>query len=340
MSSTSIFKDKNVLITGGTGCFGKALARKLIQENQCNKVIIFSRDEWKQWEMPQSDPLFSHKKMRYFIGDVRDTRRMERAFNDVHYIIHTAALTHASAAEYNPSEYVNTNVLGGMNLIDVAINVGVEKIIALSSEKAVNPVSLFGATKLCSDKLFVAGNAYVGARGYPKLSVVRFGQLIESRDGLLLEFKKLLAEKASYLPVYDKKMTHFWITNEDAVNFVMRMLERMMGGEIFVPKLPSFRVRDLAKALAPELPQKDVGISERDRLHDLLISVEDARHSLDMGDHYIILPEIYTHDSERLKKFLNGRQGKKLPDGFAYSSEANDQWLEVDQLRELAKTMD
>ncbi len=329
----NLFKNKNVLITGGTGSFGQALTQKLLKEDVCNKVIIFSRDEWKQWQMRQSDPLFNHPKIRYFLGDVRDVRRLERAFHEVHIIVHAAALKQVPAAEYNPSEFVNTNVIGAMNVIDAAINCKVEKVIALSTDKAVNPVNLYGATKLCSDKLFVAGNAYVGARGSPKFSVVRYGNVSGSRGSIVPLWRKMAAEGAASLPITDARMTRFWITLEQAVDFVCKCFEEMRGGEIFVPKIPSIKIEDLARAIAPNLPHSYLGIREGEKLHELMVSVEDARHTLDMGDHYVIMPEMYTHDAALLNKFLDGRKGLSPVEDFAYTSNTNDQWLNVDEIR-------
>lgn len=335
MEEKSLFKNKNILITGGTGSFGQAFARKLIEEDECNKVIIFSRDEWKQLQMRQSDPLFDHQKMRYFLGDVRDPNRLRRAFNEVHFVVHAAALKQVPAAEYNPSEFVNTNVIGGMNVIDAAIDCAVERVIALSTDKAVNPINLYGATKLCSDKLFVAGNSYVGARGYPRFSVVRYGNVSESRGSIIPFWKKLIQEGAKRLPITDPRMTRFWITLSQAVDFVLTAFMEMRGGEIFVPKIPSIRIIDLAKAMARDLPHEFLGIREGEKLHELMISVEDARHTIEFKDHYIILPETATHNPIKLKLALEGREGKELPDGFSYTSDTNEHWLTVEELNGL-----
>lgn len=335
MHLSNIFRNKNILITGGTGSFGRMFARKLLEEDVCNKVIIFSRDEWKQWEMRQSEPIFNHPKIRYFLGDVRDIRRLQRAFHEVNMIVHTAALKQVPAAEYNPSEFVNTNVLGGMNIIDAAIDHRVEKVIALSTDKAVNPVNLYGATKLCSDKLFVAGNAYVGAQGIPKMSVVRYGNVSGSRGSILPLWREMLKHGATHLPITDSRMTRFWITLEQAVDFTRTCFGEMRGGEIFVPKIPSIKIEDLAESLAPGVPHEYLGIREGEKLHELMISVEDSRHTVEMTDHYVIMPEIYMHDPMKLKKFLDGRPGKLLEDGFSYASNTNTQWLNVEQLRQI-----
>lgn len=335
--SDTFFKNKTILITGGTGSFGRCLAKRLLTEDQCLKVIIFSRDEWKQWDMAQSDPIYRHPKIRYFLGDVRDASRLARAFNEVHYIVHAAALKQVPAAEYNPSEFVKTNVMGAMNVIDQAIDCGVEKVIALSTDKAANPINLYGATKLCSDKLFVAGNAYVGARGYPRFSVVRYGNVSGSRGSVVPLWASMIAEGAHSLPLTDERMTRFWITLEQSVDFVISSFQRMKGGEIFVPKIPSMRLADLAKAMAPHLPISKLGIREGEKLHELMISSEDSRHTREFEDHFIIIPEIYTHNPELLALFLAGREGKPLPDNFAYASNTNTQWLDVEALREFAQ---
>lgn len=335
VNMSDFFANKNVLITGGTGSFGQEFARRLLIEDKCNKVIILSRDEWKQWQMRESDPLFNHPKIRYFLGDVRDAKRLHRAFNEVHYVIHAAALKQVPVAEYNPWEFINTNILGGMNVVDASIDNNIEKVIALSTDKAVNPINLYGATKLCSDKLFVAGNSYVGAKGNPKLSVVRYGNVCGSRGSIVPFWKKLIAEGATHLPITDPRMTRFWITLDQSIDFVYQCFSEMIGGEIFVPKIPSININDLAEAIAPGLPQKYTGIREGEKLHELMISVEDARHTIEKENHYVILPEIYTHDPERLKKYLGDHPGNWLPDGFSYASNQNKHWLTVDDLRQL-----
>lgn len=335
MDISSFFKDKSILITGGTGSFGRTLAKRLLKEGSCRKVIIFSRDEWKQWEMRQSDPLFSHPKMRYFLGDVRDRARLNRAFNEVNYIVHAAALKQVPAAEYNPTEFVKTNVIGGMNVIDAAIDCGVEKVIALSTDKAANPINLYGATKLCSDKLFVAGNSYVGARGFPTLSVVRYGNVLGSRGSVIPFWQKIIKEGSATLPITDERMTRFWITLEQSVDFVLQSFLSARGGEIYVPKIPSMKIIDLAHAMAPHLKYEFTGIREGEKLHELMIGLEDARHSLEFPNHYLVIPEIYNEDPHLKKKFLAGREGKPLPEDFSYASNTNSQWLGVEELRKL-----
>ena len=310
---SNLFKNQTVLITGGTGSFGRAFAKRILNENECSKVIIFSRDEWKQWEMKQSEPIFNHPKIRYFLGDVRDPNRLLRAFNEVDYVIHAAALKQVPAAEYNPSEFIKTNVNGAMNIIDAAISCQVKKVIALSTDKAVNPINLYGATKLCSDKLFIAGNAYVGARGFPKFSVARYGNVSGSRGSIIPFWAKLLAQGATSLPITDSRMTRFWITLDQAIDFVINCFTDMRGGEIFVPKIPSIHIEDLAEAMAPGFPKTYCGIRDGEKLHELMISSDDARHTIEFSDHYVIIPEAYIHDLHLLAKFLDGREGKFTP---------------------------
>jgi UDP-N-acetylglucosamine 4,6-dehydratase len=322
MTDNKFFKDKTVLITGGTGSFGRACAKRLISDNQCSKVVIFSRDEWKQWEMRESDPLLDDPKMRYFLGDVRDTQRMRRAFTDVDVIIHAAALKQVPAAEYNPSEFVKTNVMGAMNLIDAALERNVQTVIALSTDKSVNPINLYGATKLCSDKVFIAANSYVGKKGTPTFSVVRYGNVLGSRGSVVPYWKKLISEGADSLPITDERMTRFWITIEEAVDFVLESAKNSVGGEIFVPKIPSMRIADLAQSLAPNLPLKSIGIREGEKLHEVLISSEESHHALDCGKYYVIAPAIYAH---RIK-------GKPVPESFSYTSDNNPEWLKPSSL--------
>jgi len=262
---------KVVLVTGGTGSFGRRFVKKILTEHKPSKVIIFSRDEWKQWDMRRIDPIFDHENIRYFLGDVRDKDRLMRAFRDVNLVIHAAALKQVPSAEYNPSEFVKTNVDGAMNVIDAAIDRGVEKVIALSTDKAVNPINLYGATKLCSDKLFVAGNIYVGNRTFPKFSVVRYGNVLGSRGSIIPLWKEMISEGKFPLTITDERMTRFWITIDQAAEFVVRSFSTMCGGEVFVPKIPSMRIVDLAEALAPGYPTEICGIREGEKLHELMV---------------------------------------------------------------------
>lgn len=339
MDTASFFKNKTLLITGGTGSFGRTLAKRLLTEDQCRKVIILSRDEWKQWEMRQSEPIFSHPKIRYFLGDVRDKARLMRAFNEVNLIVHSAALKQVPAAEYNPTEFIKTNVIGAMNVIDAAIDSGVEKVIALSTDKAANPINLYGASKLCADKLFVAGNSYVGARGFPTFSVVRYGNVLGSRGSVIPFWRKLIAEGAKALPITDERMTRFWITLDQSVEFVIQSFMRTRGGEIFIPKIPSMKIVDLATAIAPGVAHNFTGIREGEKLHELMFGAEDARHTVAFDDHFVIIPEIYTQDHVLKQKFLAGRQGQSLPEDFAFASNTNSQWLGVEDLRKLVKQL-
>ena len=326
-----MFSQSTVLITGGTGSFGRALARRLLSEDLCEKVIIFSRDEWKQWEMKSSDPLFAHPKIRYFLGDVRDAERLRRAFKDVDVVIHAAALKQVPAAEYNPTEFVATNINGAINVIEAAIDRGVKRVIALSTDKACNPINLYGATKLCSDKLFVAGNAYVGASGHTRLSVVRYGNVLGSRGSIIPFWQQLLQDGAASLPITDPRMTRFWITLDHTVDFVLQKLSTMRGGEIFVPKVSSMRITDLAEAVAPDMPYHVQGIREGEKVHEILISVEDARHTREFDNDYCILPQVAINEWQRYLE----TEGKPLPDGFYYGSENNTEWLSVDEIRNL-----
>jgi UDP-N-acetylglucosamine 4,6-dehydratase/5-epimerase len=313
MDQPSLFQAKTVLITGGTGTFGRAFAKSLLQKDEVSKVIVFSRDEWKQWEMRESDPIFRHSKIRYFIGDVRDKERLKQAFNEVNIIVHAAALKQVPAAEYNPTEFIKTNILGASNLISAAIDSGVERVIALSSDKAVNPINLYGATKLCSDKLFIAAKSYVGKRPGPLFAIVRYGNVIGSRGSLLPHWNKIIATGATALPITDNRMTRFWITIQNAVAMVTKAASLMKGSEIFVPKCPSIKIETLAKAFAPYLGQKITGIRPGEKLHELLISSDDSSHTYEFDDHFRIVPSDAPVPIG----------GKKMEDGFFLSSDKN-----------------
>jgi UDP-N-acetylglucosamine 4,6-dehydratase len=337
MSSYDELQGKTILITGGTGSFGRSFAKRILLEGNPAKVIIFSRDEWKQWDMKGSEPVYSDPRIRYFMGDVRDKPRLMRAFQGVDVVIHAAALKHVPAAEYNPSEFVKTNVVGAMNIIDAAIDCGVKKVIALSTDKAVNPVNLYGATKLCSDKLFVGGNVYVGSKGFPHFSIVRYGNVIGSRGSIIPFWKKLVSEGAKELPVTDSRMTRFWITMDQAIDFVVNRLSCMRGGEIFVPKIPSMNIMDLADALAPHLPKKICGIREGEKLHEMMISSEDSRHTIEHADYYEIRPELVGMDARHRDLPIGIDRGKPLEDGFVYASNTNSEWLKVEDLAQFVK---
>jgi UDP-N-acetylglucosamine 4,6-dehydratase len=335
MNTNLSLQDKSILVTGGTGSFGKAFIRKILTEHNPRKVIVFSRDELKQWEMRQSDPIFDHENIRYFLGDVRDKDRLDRAFRDVDLVVHAAALKQVPAAEYNPTEFIKTNIHGAMNLIDAAIDRGVEKVIALSTDKAANPINLYGATKLCSDKLFVAGNAYVGNKGNPRFSVVRYGNVLGSRGSIVPKWKSMVAEGAKELPVTDPRMTRFWITLDQAAQFVVDNFQRMLGGEIFVPKIPSMKITDLVGAIAPGVGMKITGIRPGEKLHELMIGEDDARHTIEFEDHYAIAPEAVHHPSMGSMARLTALGGKPCRDGWTYASDNNDRWLDQDGLRKL-----
>jgi UDP-N-acetylglucosamine 4,6-dehydratase len=340
MPLISPFTDQTILITGGTGSFGRALAKYILQENTCRKVIIFSRDEWKQWEMRRSDPIFDHPKIRYFLGDVRDGARLLRAFHEVTYIVHAAALKQVPAAEYNPSEFIKTNINGAMNVIDAAIDCGVQKVIALSTDKAVNPVNLYGATKLCSDKLFVAGNAYVGARGYPKFGVVRYGNVAGSRGSIIPFWQKMIDQGIETLPITDERMTRFWITLDQAVQFVCECFDRLEGGEIYVPKIPSIKIMDLAEAMAPHLPKNFCGIRPGEKLNELMISADDARHTVEFENYYVILPDLARDEPIYERVTTTHAKGQPVAAGFVYASHTNPKWLSKEEIQQFLSCHD
>lgn len=335
-STISPFKDQVILITGGTGSFGHAFAKHVLEENSCQKVIIFSRDEWKQWEMRRSDPIFDHPKIRYFLGDIRDPSRLARALNEVTLLVHAAALKQVPAAEYNPSEFIKTNIDGAMNVINASIDCGVKKVIALSTDKAVNPVNLYGATKLCSDKLFVAGNSYVGARGYPKFAVVRYGNVAGSRGSIIPFWKQLIDRGARTLPITDERMTRFWITLPQAVAAVRDCFIKLKGGEIYVPKIPSIKITDLAKAMAPHLPKELCGIRPGEKLNELLISEDDAPHTIEYENHYLILPQLAKDIPIQYNK--GPENHRFVPASFVYASHTNSDWLSTEKIRQFLQS--
>ncbi|MDD2640033.1 MAG: UDP-N-acetylglucosamine 4,6-dehydratase (inverting) [Arcobacteraceae bacterium] len=328
-----MFDKKNILITGGTGSFGKKFTQLLLQKYRPNKIIIFSRDELKQYEMAQE---FSDKCMRYFIGDVRDKDRLKKAMKDVDYVIHAAALKHVPIAEYNPMECIKTNINGAQNVIDAALDNGVTKVIALSTDKAANPVNLYGATKLASDKLFVAANNLVG-RSNIQFSVVRYGNVIGSRGSVIPHFKKLIERGDKTLPITDEKMTRFLITLEQGVNFVLKNFERMQGGEIFVPKIPSIKIIDLASFMAPHLRQQIIGIRPGEKLHEIMCPADDSHLTYEFDDHFVISPTITFTTRRNYEKNSLGEVGKKVLQGFEYNSGNNDIWLGKEEFLELLK---
>lgn len=328
-----MFNGKNILITGGTGSFGKKYTEIILKKYKPNKIIIFSRDELKQYEMAHS---FTDKCMRYFIGDVRDVERLNEAMDGVDYVIHAAALKHVPVAEYNPMECIKTNINGAENVIRAAIKNNVKKVIALSTDKAANPINLYGATKLASDKLFVAANNMVGKRE-TRFSVVRYGNVTGSRGSVIPLFNKLISEGAAELPITDEKMTRFLITLEDGVNFVLKNFERMYGGEIFIPKIPSMKITDLAKAMAPNLPHKIVGIRPGEKLHEIMCPADDSHLTLEFDDHFVIKPTIqFAHITDFSINKL-GERGVPVEQGFEYNSGNNTEWLTHDDVLEMIK---
>lgn len=326
-----MFDQKTILITGGTGSFGKRFIQTLLRDYKPQKIIVYSRDELKQYEMAHE---VNHSAMRYFIGDVRDLTRLKQAMRGVDYVIHAAALKHVPAAEYNPMECIKTNIHGAENVISAAIDNEVDKVIALSTDKAANPINLYGATKLASDKLFVAANNITGGHR-TRFGVVRYGNVVGSRGSVVPFFQKLIRDGANELPITDPRMTRFWITLQQGVDFVFKNFRRMQGGEIFIPKIPSMKMVDLAKALAPQLPTKIIGIRPGEKLHEVLCPGDDAHLTLEFHDHYVIKPTITFVGNPDFT--LNGMEerGKPVPDAFEYNSANNKEWLTADQLKDL-----
>ncbi|NNE73471.1 MAG: UDP-N-acetylglucosamine 4,6-dehydratase (inverting) [Acidimicrobiales bacterium] len=315
---------KTILLTGGTGSFGHAFTQRIIDEFPTATLRIFSRDELKQSEMATR---FNSPQLRFFIGDIRNKQRLLRATQGADIVIHAAAMKQVPACEYNPFEAVQTNILGSQHVVDAAIDAGVERVVALSTDKAVNPVNLYGATKLCEEKIVVQGNAYASGSD-TKLSCVRYGNVVGSRGSVVPVFKRI-KEQGGALTVTDDRMTRFWLTLDSAVDLVFYALDNMRGGEVFVPRIPSMKVLDLAKAIAPELPIEIIGIRPGEKLHEVMITADEARHTLRVGDVFVVLPE-----SAMWTKGVDW-QGEGLPDGFEYSSGANDEWLTTDQLVEM-----
>lgn len=314
---------KSVLITGGTGSFGVAFASRILEECELKRLVILSRDEWKQADLRRriSDP-----RVRWFLGDVRDRERLKRAFFGVDVVIHAAALKRVDTAEYDPFEYVKTNIIGSQNVIDIAIDSGVGHVIALSTDKASSPINLYGATKLAADKLFVAGNSYGGGGG-TKMAVVRYGNVLGSRGSVVPLFLDLVRQGAP-LPITDERMTRFWISLDAAVTFVFESLTQMRGGELFVPKLPSMRVVDLASAISPSATLKLTGVRPGEKLHEEMISVDDGKNTFDLGDRYVVTPILnqWSNDSPR---------GEPVGENFSYCSDTNSEWLNVGDLRRI-----
>lgn len=325
-----MFNNKTILITGGTGSFGKKFIQKLLSVYTPKKVIVYSRDELKQSEMQLE---YQQECMRYFIGDVRDKDRLVQAMRGVDFVIHAAALKQVPAAEYNPMECIKTNIHGAENLIHASITCDVKKVIALSTDKAANPINLYGATKLCSDKLFVAANNMVG-KPEPRFSVVRYGNVVGSRGSVVPFFNNLIQQGTDSLPVTHEEMTRFWITLDQGVGFVLKNFQRMQGGEIFVPKIPSVRITDLARAMAPDLPIKIIGIRPGEKLHEIMCPADDSHLTYSFNDHYVITPSIsfWDHDINFEINLLN-EKGKPVDFGFEYNSGQNQSFLTIDEIK-------
>ena len=325
-----MFNDASILITGGTGSFGKRYTRTILERYRPKKLIIFSRDELKQFEMAQE---YNQSCMRYFLGDVRDAERLKQAMRGVDYVIHAAALKQVPAAEYNPMEAVKTNIHGAENVIRAALENEVQKVIALSTDKAANPINLYGATKLASDKTFIAANNIAGGHA-TRFSVVRYGNVIGSRGSVVPFFKKLIDEGADEIPITDERMTRFWITLQQGVDFVLKNFERMQGGELFVPKIPSVRVTDLATAMAPELPQRFIGIRPGEKLHEVMCPADDSHLTIEFDDHFVIQPTI-TFTARNPDFYTNalGEPGQNVEQGFEYNSGANPHFLDIEGIR-------
>ena len=322
---------KSILVTGGTGSFGRRFIRTVIDRYEPRRLVIYSRDELKQSEMAQE---LRDGSLRFFIGDVRDEPRLSLAMNDVDIVIHAAALKQVPTAEYNPMECIKTNVLGGQNVINAALAHNVSKVIAISTDKAGSPLNLYGATKLVSDKLFVAANNIVG-KAPTRFSVVRYGNVVGSRGSVVLLFRRLVAEGATKLPVTDRRMTRFWITLQQGVDFVLASLERMLGGEIFVPKIPSARIVDLAEAIGPRSQIYEIGVRPGEKLHEVMITRDDGRSTIEFSDHYVIQPTISFNVQPDYRLNAKGERGEPLIDDFEYGSDTNPHFLSVSELRDL-----
>jgi UDP-N-acetylglucosamine 4,6-dehydratase len=323
------WRDSAVLITGGTGSFGKKLTRILLEEYQPRKVIILSRDELKQHDMRVAG--FDHPSLRYFIGDVRDAERLKLAFHGVDVVVHAAALKQVPACEYNPIEAILTNVMGGKSVIDAALQCGVDRVVALSTDKAVSPATLYGATKLCAEKLFVQSNAYSGERG-TRFSCVRYGNVVGSRGSVIPLFKE--QRKNGRITITDTRMTRFWITLEQGVRFVIDCAERMRGGEVFVPKIPSMSITDLATAVAPDCEIEEIGRRPAEKIHEALLSDDEIHQTLELTDRYIVQPAHPWWTDDGFES-----EGKPLPDGFRYTSDRNADWLTIEQLKKMAESI-
>jgi UDP-N-acetylglucosamine 4,6-dehydratase len=327
-----MFNNKSILLTGGTGSFGKAFVKTIFRRYKPKKVIVYSRDELKQFEMEQE---FNHtQEMRYFIGDVRDLSRLKQAMRGVDFVIHAAALKQVPAAEYNPMECIKTNIHGAENVIEASIANGVEKVIALSTDKAANPINLYGATKLASDKLFVAANNVTGT-DRTRFAVTRYGNVVGSRGSVVPFFRKQLSSGVKELPVTDSRMTRFWITLDHGVDFVLNNFERMHGGEIFIPKIPSMRIMDLVEAMAPGMRTKIIGIRPGEKLHEVMLPLDDSHNSVEFEDHFVIKPSINFVVSSDYSKNKKNEIGRAVNQGYEYNSGTNPHFLTIEELRKL-----
>jgi len=326
----SVLRGASVMVTGGTGSFGKAFLSYALEHLDPHRLVVLSRDELKQWELRQA--LGHDPRLRWFIGDVRDRRRLFRAMHGVDYVVHAAALKQVDTAEYNPTEYIETNVGGSQNVVDAAIDAGVKRVVALSTDKASSPINLYGATKLCADRLFIGANHY--AAGYDtRFCVVRYGNVMGSRGSVIPLFRALAAQGRS-LPITDARMTRFWITLPQAVRFVVDSFDTMHGGELYVPRIPSMRIADLAAAIAPGSPTHEIGIRPGEKLHEEMIAADDSRRTVQLDDRYVVLP--YVADWG----FEPPEHGKPVEDGWAYRSDTNDLWLGAEELRDLVSRLD
>lgn len=328
-----MLNNKTILITGGTGSFGRCFTQYVLEHYEPKKIIIYSRDEFKQFIMANDFKQYKDK-LRFFIGDVRDKERLARAFEGVDYVIHAAAMKQVPACEYNPNEAIKTNITGAQNIIDAALDSNIQKVVALSTDKAVNPVNLYGGTKLVSDKLFIAANAYAGSKDI-SFSIVRYGNVAGSRGSVIPFFQNILDNGGTQLPITDYRMTRFWISLKEGVELVIKALEETKGGETFISKIPSFKITDLAQAMLPGCSMPEVGIREGEKLHEIMVTVEDSLTTYEYEKHFIVYPQMVWSEKKRPVP-----TGKKVADGFSYSSGNNTEWLSVEQIRELLKTVD
>ncbi len=328
-----LLDDKTILITGGTGSFGKCFTKYVLTHYHPKKIIIYSRDEFKQFIMANEFKEYADR-LRFFIGDVRDKERMMRAFEGVDYVIHAAALKQVPACEYNPNEAIKTNIHGAQNVIDCALDSDVKKVVALSTDKAVNPVNLYGGTKLVSDKLFIAANAYAGSKDI-NFSIVRYGNVAGSRGSIIPFFHNIIKNGGNELPITDYRMTRFWISLTEGVELVIKALEEATGGETFISKIPSFKITDLAEAMLPGCKMPEVGIRPGEKLHEIMVTTEDSATTYEYDKHFIVYPQVVWNDKQKINE-----SGRKVEDGFSYSSGNNIEWLSVEDIRKLLETLD